>query len=59
MALIFEIQIEGHIDSEWEVWFDGFTISHETDGTTLLQGSVIDQAALLMKQMGQRYYKVQ
>jgi len=46
MALLFEIQIEEHIDSEWEVWFDGFTISHETDGTTLLKGSVIDQATL-------------
>ena len=46
MALIFEIQIEDHIDSNWEVWFDGFAISQETDGTTLLQGSVIDQAAL-------------
>ena len=46
MAIIFEIQIEEHIDLDWEVWFDGFTISQETDGTTLLQGSVIDQAAI-------------
>jgi len=27
-------------------WFDGLTLTHESDATTLLQGPVIDRAAL-------------
>ncbi len=46
MNLKIEIQIKEEIDSDWEVWFDGFALSQEIGGTTLLQGSVSDQAAL-------------
>ncbi len=46
MNLEIEIQIEEDIHSDWQVWFDGFILSREIDGTTLLQGSVSDQAAL-------------
>ena len=27
-------------------WFDGMNLTHESDGTTLLHGPVVDQAAL-------------
>ena len=27
-------------------WFDGLSLHHETDGTTVIYGSVVDQAAL-------------
>jgi hypothetical protein len=42
----YEIQIQGHLDSRWTAWFDGLSLSHESDGTTVLRGSVVDQAAL-------------
>jgi hypothetical protein len=42
----YEIRIEGHLDTRWAAWFDGLALTHETDGTTVLQGAVVDQAAL-------------
>ncbi len=44
--VIYRIRIQGHLDSQWKDWFEGLTISLEEDGTTLLTGSVVDQAAL-------------
>lgn len=40
------IRVQGRLDQRWASWFDGLTISHDGDGTTLLQGPVADQAAL-------------
>jgi hypothetical protein len=42
----YRIRIEGHLDERWTSWFDGLALTHEGDGTTLLQGRVADQAAL-------------
>lgn len=42
----YEIRLQGHLDPQWATWFDGLTITLETDGTTLLTGPVVDQAAL-------------
>jgi hypothetical protein len=42
----YEIRLEGQLDQRWSDWFEGFTLSNETDGTTVLVGHVIDQAAL-------------
>jgi len=42
----YEIRVEGHLDSRWAAWFDGMTLTDESDGTTKIQGPVIDQAAL-------------
>jgi hypothetical protein len=42
----YEIRITGHLDARWAAMFDGLALSHEADGTTLLSGLVIDQAAL-------------
>jgi hypothetical protein len=41
-----EIRLKGHLDARWAAWFDGLTLTHGTDGTTLLRGPVADQAAL-------------
>lgn len=46
MSSSYEIQIKGHLDSEWTEWFAGFTLTHQPDGTTLLRGVVSDQPAL-------------
>jgi hypothetical protein len=42
----YEIRIKGHLDDRWGAWFDGLTLTREDTGTTLLTGSVVDQAAL-------------
>lgn len=42
----YEIRLMGHLDSQWTDWFGGLTITLEENGTTLLTGPVIDQAAL-------------
>ena len=36
----------GHLDSRWADWFEGLSFTHESDGTTILCGQVVDQAAL-------------
>jgi len=42
----YEIRLMGQLDSQWADWFDEMTITFEEDGTTLLTGPVVDQAAL-------------
>lgn len=42
----YEIRIEGHLGARWAAWFDGFAITSEDDGTTVLRGPLPDQAAL-------------
>ena len=44
--MVYQIRIKGHLTSHWMGWFDGLTITLEEDGNTLLNGPVIDQAAL-------------
>ena len=43
---LYEIRIKGHLAERWAGWFGGMTISREEDGSTLLTGPVVDQAAL-------------
>ena len=43
---VYEIRIKGHLDDKWADRFEGLTITLEDNGTTLLTGLVIDQAAL-------------
>ncbi len=45
-AIPYEIRIEGHLSDNWSDWFEGLTFHHECDGTTILSGEIIDQAAL-------------
>ncbi len=44
--IIYHIRLQGHLDSGWGDWFGGVTVTFNDDGTTLLIGEVIDQAAL-------------
>ena len=46
MADIYQIRLKGHLEHQWVDWFDGLSLTHMEDGTTLLTGSVADQAAL-------------
>ena len=42
----YEIRLTGQLAGRWSTWFDGLTVSHVGDGTTLVSGHVADQAAL-------------
>ena len=43
---IYQIKIQGHLDTEWSEWFYGMAITHESDGTTTLYGPLPDQTVL-------------
>jgi hypothetical protein len=42
----YEIRLKGHLHSRWAAWFDGLSLTNESDGTTIIHGPVADQAAL-------------
>ena len=42
----YEIRLGGHLEPRWADWFDGMTLAHADDGTTVLTGPALDQAAL-------------
>ena len=42
----YEIRLKGHLDARWASRFEGLSLSHASDGTTILAGPVVDQAAL-------------
>jgi hypothetical protein len=42
----YEIKLRGHLDAYWAEWFDGLTVTHDEDGSTVLCGPISDQAAL-------------
>jgi hypothetical protein len=42
----YEIRLKGHLSSRWAARFDGMTLTTRADGTTLIEGPVVDQAAL-------------
>ena len=43
---IYEIKIQGHLDTKWSEWFYGMSITHERDGATTLRGPLPDQTVL-------------
>jgi hypothetical protein len=42
----YEIRIQGHLGTRRTAWFDGFAITANPDGTTVLRGAVLDQSGL-------------
>jgi hypothetical protein len=44
--MIYQFRIEGHLGREWNLWFDGMTVTPEDNGETTVTGPVADQAAL-------------
>ena len=44
--LIYEIRVEGLVDSLWAEWFDGMAITYENDEETIITGELQDQTAL-------------
>lgn len=43
---IYEFQIKGHLDDRWSEWFGGLAVQRWENGTTVLVGPLVDQAAL-------------
>jgi len=46
LPTVYEIKARGRLGDRWADWFEGMTFTHDSDGTTTLQGSITDQAAL-------------
>ena len=44
--MIYQIRVEGHLGRQWAGRFEELNITLEENGTTLLTGPVVDQAAL-------------
>lgn len=42
----YRIRTQGRISERWADWFEGMTLVHEDDGTTLIVCPDLDQAAL-------------
>lgn len=42
----YQIKFKDHLDTRWQDWFDGLTITLTDDGHTILSGIIVDQAAL-------------
>ena len=42
----YEIRVDGRLGSRWAAWFDGLDLAVDDDGTTVISGPVVDQAAL-------------
>ena len=45
-SLRYDIRVKGHLDARWAAWFDGLSLTNQSDGTTTIAGPVVDQAAL-------------
>jgi hypothetical protein len=43
---LYEIRLKGHLDYRWADRFEGMSFIHESDGTTILYGPIVDQAEL-------------
>ena len=41
-----QIQIKGHLPESWSDWFDGFSLTQQPNGVTVITGTFVDQAAL-------------
>ncbi|MEC4687866.1 MAG: hypothetical protein VST64_06130 [Nitrospirota bacterium] len=46
MVDTYRFRVSGHLDDRWSDWLGGLAIRREEDGTTMLVGPVVDQAAL-------------
>ena len=42
----YEIRLQGHISERWSAFFEGMTLSQDSDGTTRMWSPALDQAAL-------------
>ena len=46
MSESYRIRVRGHLENRWSDWLGGLAIHLQEDGTSVLAGPVVDQAAL-------------
>ena len=46
MVDTYRFRVKGHLDDRWSDWLGGMVIHLQEDGTSVLVGPVVDQAAL-------------
>ena len=46
MSEFYRIRVGGHLDDRWSDRLGGLAVQRQDDGTTVLVGPVVDQAAL-------------
>ena len=46
MVDTYRVRVKGHLNDRWSDWLGGLAIHLQEDGTTLLVGPIVDQAAL-------------
>jgi hypothetical protein len=46
MVDTYRVRVRGHLDDRWSDWLGGLAVLRRDDGTTVLVGPVVDQAAL-------------
>jgi hypothetical protein len=46
MVEIYRVRVQGHLDDRWSEWLGALDFQRRADGTTVLTGPVVDQAAL-------------
>jgi hypothetical protein len=44
--VVYEIWVQGILDSNWSSWFSGLEVVPEPSGKTRIRGTIADQAAL-------------
>jgi hypothetical protein len=45
-SIIYEVRVQGQLDSNWSDWFNGLDVTPQENGETLIAGPIQDQAAL-------------
>jgi hypothetical protein len=46
MSDAYELRVAGHLDDRWSEGLGGLAVRRQGDGTTVLAGSIVDQAGL-------------
>lgn len=46
MSEVYEIHIDSHLSNRLKYFFEDMTVCNQEDGTTVLSGEIVDQAAL-------------
>ncbi len=46
MSDTYELRVKGQLDDRWSDWLGGLSVRRQKDGTTVLAGPIVDQAAL-------------
>jgi hypothetical protein len=46
MSDTYELRVKGHLDDRWSDSLGGLAVRRQGDGTTVLAGPIVDQAAL-------------